>query len=1337
MPTHLPPEIQNTLTGFWCYGQNGLTPEILAHLVDDVLPPETVREWTELVRYLPPGMLRPADPPASDWHARLAEYCQKNQRHCGYALQWLVQHYLSAEQTDDAIRWLTDFDYLYRRLQVGSGQARQLWQELQQIPAALRPSDWEAFWRGRQFLVDPPDAREPNPEPQLTFLALADAYAELSSISRQAADWLERVGPEKHWIRPRFRPDRPYAQPLLLELPESTLRPGERDHEWVAQLLFSPDGKRLLTVTSRGQAHAWEVHSGRDLGLLDMPPAHYHWSSHGLLALSESRLYLLEPDTFEILEQQQLPGEKPWGRRLAAADGRLATSNSLREVLVWDWRERRSLAILPPPERGLHELFLSSDGRRVTVLSESEAHGCDLDQAGQPYRYHRNILRPWSEQWAEGRVRLEGQSLFLSDGRARLTENLDEVWEWCCQGDWALLWEHGSWRLWNLAEARPVGEFGWPRPDQKVVRDQKERYVVEQTGGVLGRSECVLLDQQRRRALTWKLGASSAQILDVEGGQVVATLAGQRDAVVGGCLSEDGRRAATVTKAGNLRIWDTRNGKCLRLLKGRAVAAALSSDGCLALSGDAEGQVRLWNLSRGHCLAILEGHAQPIDWLAFGQNGLMISGDSECFRIWDADRQCLARVDRPPRLYARQVSPCGRILYAEQLGNDRWGSALLYDLEAGRVLARLPCATAKPSAALFSKDSRKLAVANQEGEFYESCSLRIWENEQISESYRLPLAYNALAMSETHLAASCKGNQVRVWERGGAGAPGHDAGVLCLDLADHRLISGAIDKTARIWSLDTGELIHRLNPSDRWVQTVGLCGPYAFTASEHDGAVWDLERGNQLACEHLPVAANGQGDLLRFEGKHLFLWNPRKTGSKPIRIGPHAPGICCCAFSPDGLQVTSASAHGSLKLWDVASQRCLKSWQTAADEICRVEWVEPQMLRLSAQDGREWIWDLKYARGSRVEAESMGAGQLRLEMGTRWRGKPLTVWSREQQLASWWFPIQRARVHDSNRLVATQETGEVHFLELLPPGPVGVRPTQREKIQPHLVRARQSRLQSTPLERLNPCRRVLLVASGGRTDLLAALPLAHTLREQGKEICLAAPLSGRKQGVGYREVPPEGRAFENRLAGLVQLPLFAFAPEGTLPRLEVYRDLIHHLSVDGLVLVEAGIETLLRGDEPSLGTAADDLVSLAAAHQLELPVKMLVNLGLGFDLGKGLCHAYTLEAIAELTRTGGFWGSFSLLPGRPEFDLLLEAAQTLAPSHPAHLLVQGLTGEFAGEAYLNPLMNQYWCFDLDRVAAGCRMLEWLRDKITAMDVHRALTNYLTVQRPRPWTEISC
>jgi WD40 repeat protein len=1308
----LPPEIQNTLTGYWCYGQIGLTPEVLAHLVGDVLAVETVRDWTELVRYLPVAMLRPTDPSATHWHARLADYCEQRRGECRYARQWLVQHLLSSGQRQQAVEWLGDFEHTYQRLQLGAGQAGQIWQELLQLPEAERPAEWVAFWRGRQFLVDP------HEEAGLMFLSLAEAYAQGSEISLRATEWLERQGPERAWLRLRFPPERPWSEPMLLQLPKV-------DHEWISQLLFSPDGNRLLTVTSSGQAQAWEVHSGRDLGRLELARAHYHWDREGLLALSGSDLFVLDPDHFQVLSQQRLPGEKPWGARFAAAGGRLVTSNSLRQVLVWDWRQQRSLAVLPPPERGLHELFLSRDGRRVTVLSEAEAHGCDLDLEGRPQRYHRNSLRPWSEAWAQGRVQLWKQQLRLAEGSVVLAAEVDEIWEWCSQDDWALFSEHGSWSLWNLKEGRRLARFGWPTPDEKVARDGRERYV--SNGTVLGRSECVALDEGRQRALVWKLGASSAQVIGLAEDTAVE-LSGQRDSLVGGCLSADGRRAATVTKAGNLRVWDTHNGKCLRLLKGKAVAAALSADGSQALSGDAEGQVRLWEVGRGHCLTLFQGHSSAIEFLAFGEDGLMVSGDRECFQIWDRERRCLSRVARPPRLYARDLSPCGRYLYAERLGEDRWGRALLYDLDEGRVQVELPCPTAKPSGSIFSEDSRLLAVANQEGEFFQSCSLRLWQQDRLLESYRVPLNYNALALSERYLAASSQGHQVRIWERPGLAAPGHEASVLDLSADGRRVLSGSIDKTARLWDLENGQCLRLIDGHDRWVGVAQLCGPYAFCAGDLGGRLWDLESGQSQACEHLPLAANRQGEVLYGDGKGLWLWNPRQPGSKPVRVGSH-PSFSCCAFSPEGNRVVSGSSSGALKLWDPVARRCLKTWATPVEGLRRLFWPSPQELVLEAEDGQRWSWDLESGGGAPLEAG------LRLEFGTASYGKPLQVWRGEERLARWGFPIQRALVQSETCLVAARDSGEIHFLELMPPGATAHRPRLSRRAARPDPRVRTGGLQRTPLDRLEACQRILLVASGGRSDLLAAVPLAALLARPGRDIFLAAPLSGKKARL--REVSAKGKAFENRLARLLERPLFAFPPEGTLPRLEVYRQLARELSLDALVLVEAGVETLLRGDEPSLGTAADDLVSLAAAQQLELPVKMLVNLGLGFDLAKGVCHAYTLERIAELTRSGGFWGSFSLLPGRPEFALLLEAAEFLGAGHPVHRLVEGLAGEFGGEAFANPLMNQFWGFDLDQVAGGCRVLEWLREKTSALDVHRTLTNYLTVTEARPWTEIPC
>ena len=64
----------------------------------------------------------------------------------------------------------------------------------------------------------------------------------------------------------------------------------------------------------------------------------------------------------------------------------------------------------------------------------------------------------------------------------------------------------------------------------------------------------------------------------------------------------------------------------------------------------------------------------------------------------------------------------------------------------------------------------------------------------------------------------------------------------------------------------------------------------------------------------------------------------------------------------------------------------------------------------------------------------------------------------------------------------------------------------------------------------------------------------------------------------------------------------------------------------------------------------EDVASLAAAHQLDLPVRLLACLGFGLDAHHHVCHAYVLEAAAELTAARDFLGAFSLLAGMPELQ---------------------------------------------------------------------------------------
>jgi hypothetical protein len=306
------------------------------------------------------------------------------------------------------------------------------------------------------------------------------------------------------------------------------------------------------------------------------------------------------------------------------------------------------------------------------------------------------------------------------------------------------------------------------------------------------------------------------------------------------------------------------------------------------------------------------------------------------------------------------------------------------------------------------------------------------------------------------------------------------------------------------------------------------------------------------------------------------------------------------------------------------------------------------------------------------------------------------------------------------------------------------------------------------LERLARCQRILLAGAGGGFDILAGIPLFHYLRSQGKQAFLASlsfsslkHASGRQLTRDILEVRPDSAGDEDYFPECYlsawfatrgeDIPVYSFKPTGALNIKEIYLDFIRKLQIDALVLVDGGTDSLMRGDEPGLGTPFEDMASLAAAHMIDLPVKLLINLGFGVDTYHGVCHAFVLEAVADLTVMGAFLGAFSLLPEMPEFKAFAEAVEYICSRMPGHESIVATSVVAAGEGrfgdyhatartsgsrlFINPLMSMYWCFDLDGVAKRCLYMDLLANTYNQWDMIRVINNFLYTIEPREWMDI--
>jgi hypothetical protein len=282
---------------------------------------------------------------------------------------------------------------------------------------------------------------------------------------------------------------------------------------------------------------------------------------------------------------------------------------------------------------------------------------------------------------------------------------------------------------------------------------------------------------------------------------------------------------------------------------------------------------------------------------------------------------------------------------------------------------------------------------------------------------------------------------------------------------------------------------------------------------------------------------------------------------------------------------------------------------------------------------------------------------------------------------------------------------------------------------------------------LRDSQRVLLAGCGGGYDVLGAVPLASELIAAGKEVEFASfsftrlnRVAGHKR---VREVPhlyvataaaatPAAYCPEAWLASWFgarfksEARVWCFENVGVAPLRHAYEHLVTTLNVDAVVLIDGGIDSLLRGNETSLGTPAEDFASLAAVDSLSVPVKLLACVGFGAELRDGICHAQALERMAEITAAGGLLGVWPLITSTRAADEYRDAAEFIGrrqrKQHGSHIhsvvqySMEGTFGATADHVWVSPLAAMYWFFSLQHVTRTNLILEHIGETKTLWEI---------------------
>jgi len=132
------------------------------------------------------------------------------------------------------------------------------------------------------------------------------------------------------------------------------------------------------------------------------------------------------------------------------------------------------------------------------------------------------------------------------------------------------------------------------------------------------------------------------------------------------------------------------------------------------------------------------------------------------------------------------------------------------------------------------------------------------------------------------------------------------------------------------------------------------------------------------------------------------------------------------------------------------------------------------------------------------------------------------------------------------------------------------------------------------------------------------------------------------------------------------VPVYTFALRDnklTVPGYQVgLEEIIKKHSIDTIVLIDAGVDSLLRHDEEGLGTVGEDLMSILATDRCQLVKnKFLLTVGLGTE--GGISEYDFLENWAAIQNLGGWLGSVGWHPEISSVKEYMDAYYSCVPTN--------------------------------------------------------------------------
>jgi WD40 repeat protein len=662
---------------------------------------------------------------------------------------------------------------------------------------------------------------------------------------------------------------------------------------------YSPDGKRVATVSNDGTLRLW-TSDGQPLAAAPLVRADEGLRSS--VIYTDSNL-------------------KAAASRVFSPDGARLVAPTSQGAQVLDTQTGKLILKLESPStQAAFSAMFSPDGSRILTIGLEE-NGDDVARVWDAHTGKELLALRMEERNVSSRG--TDLALFSPDGKLIVTRRRDS-----------------SVRLWDAQTGRQL-----PSLIPELMNSRFDSVAFSRDGSHL------LLEKQ---------GGSGLAAFNMKTGEKWELNEGYwylDDESLPGRVSPDGRSFAYV-KDNSIEIWDASLKRARRLPYTKGVKSVLtySLDGKLLVTDGSQG-LQLWKSDNGRPVATLEGrHTGLVTHLAFAPDSKQVittSGDYTA-RLWNiAADHSLATLDDKFNHVA--YSPDGRLLVT--LNQIVPTTAQLWDVATGRKLKGFAINESARNVS-FSPDGGRLAVACEDGtaQVWDISEGKLLLTLDASEDKR-PIVTATFTPDGARILTRSLSSTVNLWDaqsgKNVAKLPSaYFSGTRIFSPDGKRMVVQISDKKAFLYDTHTGAQLEPLEGD--LPRELGFGGGQVDFSKDgrsiiivqiKTAQVWDAQTrklrftlqdfhaGDVTAATFSP---DGKLLLTASEDNTAKLWDAW-TGKLLATLQRHKGGVTNAEFSPDGQLIATSGRDGTVRLWDTATRQPLATFTGFAEQVYSVQ----------------------------------------------------------------------------------------------------------------------------------------------------------------------------------------------------------------------------------------------------------------------------------------------------------------------------------------------------------------------------------------------------------------